>query len=62
MSILLTVASVSNGKVPGIGFTSPSVEGQSQVILAAYRSAALDPDLTTYVECHGTGTCQLVFL
>ena len=42
--------------MPGNGFTSPSVKGQTKVIEAAYSSAALNPKLTHYIECHGTGT------
>ena len=46
----------SNGRIPDLGFTSPSIQGQSDAIRAAYKAADLDPRLTTYVECHGTGT------
>lgn len=46
----------TNGKVPGYGITYPNMKGQEKVIRAAYKRAGLDPDLTAYFECHGTGT------
>ncbi|KAL9018351.1 MAG: hypothetical protein Q9185_004320 [Variospora sp. 1 TL-2023] len=44
----------SNGKTGGI--SHPSQQGQEMAIRKAYERAGLDPGLTTYVECHGTGT------
>jgi acyl transferase domain-containing protein/NADPH:quinone reductase-like Zn-dependent oxidoreductase len=47
----------SNGKVPAVGITYPNREGQVDVIRHAYkRGGDLDPRLTGYFECHGTGT------
>ncbi|ROV93464.1 hypothetical protein VPNG_09630 [Cytospora leucostoma] len=47
----------ANGKVPAVGITHPNREGQADVISQAYkRSGDLDPRLTGYFECHGTGT------
>jgi acyl transferase domain-containing protein/NADPH:quinone reductase-like Zn-dependent oxidoreductase len=47
----------SNGKVPAVGITHPNLEGQAHVIRHAYkRGGDLDPRLTGYFECHGTGT------
>ncbi|KAJ5736904.1 uncharacterized protein N7483_002029 [Penicillium malachiteum] len=47
----------SNGKVPAVGITHPNREGQADVIAHAYeRGGNLDPRLTGYFECHGTGT------
>ncbi len=46
-----------NGKVPAVGITHPNLEGQADVIRHAYRRGGdLDPRLTGYFECHGTGT------
>lgn len=46
-----------NGKVPAVGITHPNLEGQAAVIRHAYnRGGDLDPRLTGYFECHGTGT------
>lgn len=45
----------ANGKTGGISHPSP--EGQEAVIRRAYEAAGqLDPNLTGYFECHGTGT------
>ena len=47
----------SNGKVPAVGITYPNRDGQAAVIAHAYeRGGDLDPRLTGYFECHGTGT------
>lgn len=47
----------ANGKVAAVGITHPNREGQADVISQAYkRGGDLDPRLTGYFECHGTGT------
>ncbi|KAI4159807.1 MAG: hypothetical protein LQ342_006318 [Letrouitia transgressa] len=47
----------SNGKAPAVGITHPNKQGQVDVIRHAYhRGGDLDPRLTGYFECHGTGT------
>ncbi|EED19830.1 polyketide synthase, putative [Talaromyces stipitatus ATCC 10500] len=46
----------TNGKVPGMGITHPSEDGQERVVRQAYARSGLDPLRTAYVECHGTGT------
>ena len=38
------------------GLTAPSPAAQRDVILAAWRDAALDPTTISYIEAHGTGT------
>ena len=44
-----------NGRTGGI--THPDPDGQEKAIRRAYeRAGNLDPALTAYVECHGTGT------
>lgn len=55
-SIIRSSAVNTNGKVPGMGITHPSVTGQERVVRQAYERARLDPNRTAYVECHGTGT------
>ncbi len=48
---------IRNGKVPVVGITYPNCQGQEDVIRHAYRRGGdLDPRLTGYFECHGTGT------
>jgi acyl transferase domain-containing protein/NADP-dependent 3-hydroxy acid dehydrogenase YdfG len=37
-------------------FTSPSVDGQMRVIMAAHAVAEVAPDTIQYIEAHGTGT------
>ncbi len=39
-----------------VGYTAPSVEGQSAVISEAQSVAGIDPATISYVETHGTGT------
>ncbi len=39
-----------------VGFTAPSVDGQSEAILTAQSMAAFDPSTITYLEAHGTAT------
>jgi acyl transferase domain-containing protein len=36
--------------------TFPGLQGQVDVISSAYKLSGLDRRLTSYVECHGTGT------
>ena len=45
----------ANGRTGGISHPSP--DGQEAVMRQAYQDAGnLNPDLTGYAECHGTGT------
>jgi acyl transferase domain-containing protein len=39
-----------------VGFTAPSIEGQTNAISAALSKANVDPSTLDYVEAHGTGT------
>ncbi len=39
-----------------VGYTAPSIEGQTEVIRKAYRMAGVSPQDISYVETHGTGT------
>ncbi|KAE8156902.1 KR domain-containing protein [Aspergillus tamarii] len=55
--VIRSSATNNNGKVSGVGITHPSYAGQCAVIQHAYqRGGPLDPALTGYFECHGTGT------
>ena len=55
--LIRSSATNSNGKVPAVGITHPNLDGQANVIKKAYeRGGLLDPRLTGYFECHGTGT------
>lgn len=50
----MTISLSSNGRAPAVGITHPNLQGQVDVIKAAYGRAGLDPNLTGYFECHGT--------
>ena len=39
-----------------VGYTAPSVDGQSEVIANAQAVAGVDADTISYIEAHGTGT------
>ena len=39
-----------------VGYTAPSVEGQSRAIVMAQESAGIDPNSIGYIEAHGTAT------
>src|SRR5439155_25892806 len=39
-----------------VGYTAPSIEGQSEVIAEALAMADVTADTISYVEAHGTGT------
>jgi len=39
-----------------VGYTAPSIEGQSSVIAMAQEVAGVDPATIGYIEAHGTGT------
>ncbi|KAK3168679.1 Type I Iterative PKS [Lepraria neglecta] len=55
--LIRSSATNSNGKVPAVGITHPNLDSQANVIKKAYeRGGLLDPRLTGYFECHGTGT------
>ncbi|MGE5343809.1 MAG: amino acid adenylation domain-containing protein [Candidatus Omnitrophota bacterium] len=49
-------SAMNNDGVQKIGFTAPSVEGQSEAIKEALRIAQVEPESIGYVETHGTGT------
>ncbi|HSD64458.1 MAG TPA: amino acid adenylation domain-containing protein, partial [Ignavibacteriaceae bacterium] len=54
-AVIKSVA-VNNDGSDKAGYMTPSVEGQSEVILKAQKSAGIDPSTIKYVETHGTGT------
>lgn len=49
-------SAMNNDGAVKIGFTAPSIEGQSEVIRAAHANAGITADSIGYVEAHGTGT------
>ena len=53
---LIRGSAVNNDGRLKVGFVAPSVQGQSEVLRAALRDAAVSPETVGYVEAHGTGT------
>ncbi len=49
-------SSYNNDGSMRVGYTAPSVDGQSEVIANAQAIADIDPETITYIEAHGTGT------
>ncbi len=49
-------SAVNNDGSNKVGYTAPSVKGQSEVISRALRMAQLKPENIGYVEAHGTAT------
>ena len=47
---------INNDGSRKVGYTAPSIEGQSEVIRMAQRIARVEPESITYIETHGTGT------
>jgi len=53
---LILGSAVNNDGADKVGFTAPSVQGQTAVIESALGMANVDPETIGYVETHGTGT------
>ncbi|MBP2436781.1 type I polyketide synthase [Microbacterium amylolyticum] len=49
-------SAVNNDGHRKVGYTAPSIEGQTEVIRRAYRVAQVAPQEIHYLETHGTGT------
>jgi acyl transferase domain-containing protein/thioesterase domain-containing protein len=49
-------SAINNDGCAKIGYTAPSIQGQSQVIIEALANAGVEADTINYVEAHGTGT------
>ena len=47
---------VNNDGASKVGYTAPSVAGQTEAIALAQAIAEIDPRTISYVEAHGTGT------
>ncbi len=53
---VITGSAINNDGAAKVGFTAPSVDGQTEVIAEAQSVAGVDPETITYIEAHGTGT------
>jgi acyl transferase domain-containing protein len=49
-------SAINNDGALKVGYTAPSVDGQSSVIASAQALAGVEAGSITYVETHGTGT------
>ena len=49
-------SAINNDGADKVGYTAPSVRGQTAVILEAQAAADVHPDQISYIEAHGTGT------
>ncbi|MCP4146439.1 MAG: polyketide synthase, partial [bacterium] len=49
-------SAINNDGIRKVGYTAPSVSGQSEVIRSAIRMAEVDVESIGYLEAHGTGT------
>ncbi|HVG11012.1 MAG TPA: amino acid adenylation domain-containing protein [Thermoanaerobaculia bacterium] len=49
-------SAINNDGSVKVGYTAPSVEGQTAVISQALAMAGVEPETIGYVEAHGTGT------
>jgi len=49
-------SAINNDGSLKVGYTAPSVDGQSEVIARSMAMAQVDPATIHYIECHGTGT------
>lgn len=53
---VLKSSAINNDGNDKVGYTAPSVSGQSRLIRAAMELAEVDADGIDFVECHGTAT------
>lgn len=49
-------SAINNDGAVKVGYTAPSVDGQSEVVALAQAVAEVDSDTISYIEAHGTGT------
>ncbi len=49
-------SAINNDGSLKVGYTAPSIDGQTAVISEAMALAGVDPETISYVETHGTGT------
>jgi phthiocerol/phenolphthiocerol synthesis type-I polyketide synthase E len=49
-------SAINNDASTKVGYTAPSVEGQSNAIIAAHAMADVRPETIGYIETHGSGT------
>ncbi|PHM74569.1 type I polyketide synthase [Xenorhabdus kozodoii] len=53
---LIKGSAINNDGARKIGYTAPSIEGQTDVIRSAITVSKIDPKSISYIEAHGTAT------
>ncbi|MGK9417187.1 SDR family NAD(P)-dependent oxidoreductase [Pseudomonas cedrina] len=53
---ILKSTAINNDGADKVGYTAPSVSGQTRVIRKALQNAALEPGQIDFIEAHGTAT------
>jgi len=53
---VIKASSANNDGNSKIGYTAPSIVGQSKCISNAYKFAKVEPETIRFIEAHGTGT------
>lgn len=53
---IIRATAINNDGSAKVGYTAPSITGQSEVISTALALAEVEPETIRYVEAHGTGT------
>jgi len=53
---VVKATAVNNDGKRKVGYTAPSIEGQSDCIKMAHKIAGIQPETINYIEAHGTGT------
>ena len=53
---VIKATAINNDGAAKVGFTAPSIAGQSEVIVRALEKAGICADTISYIEAHGTGT------
>ncbi|MCP4218352.1 MAG: SDR family NAD(P)-dependent oxidoreductase [bacterium] len=53
---VIKVSAANNDGLRKVGYTAPSLEGQSEVIRTAWKLGKVAPETISYIEAHGTGT------
>lgn len=56
ISAIIRGSAINNDGSLKVGYTAPSIEGQSKVISEAQAISGIDVETISYVETHGTGT------
>ena len=53
---VIRATALNNDGLRKVGYTAPSVQGQTEVITLAHRMAEVEASSLSYLEAHGTGT------